>query len=156
MRGGGGKRIRAVGCSSSPPLRDSGRGLAPTIPSLLPGSLHGLPIPNCPVARQSFPIGLTLGPYRYSFYTVEFEFDPDKSRSNKQKHGIDFQAAQLLWDDPELLQIPARTTDEPRFLVIGRIARKHWSAIITYRQDSVRIISVRSSRHEEVELYEST
>jgi uncharacterized protein len=87
---------------------------------------------------------------------VEFDFDPDKSRSNKQKHGIDFQAAQLLWDDPDLLQIPARTTDEPRFLVIGQIAGKHWSAIITYRQDSVRIISVRRSRPEEVELYEST
>jgi uncharacterized protein len=86
---------------------------------------------------------------------VEFEFDPDKSRSNKQKHGIDFRAAQLLWDDPDLLQIPARTTDEPRFLVIGQIAGKYWSAIITYRQDSVRIISVRRSRPEEVELYES-
>ena len=87
---------------------------------------------------------------------MEFEFDAEKSSSNRQKHGIDFQAAQALWDDPDLIEVPARTTDESRFLVIGQIAGKHWSAIITYRQDSVRIISVRRSRPEEVELYEST
>ena len=85
---------------------------------------------------------------------MEFEFDPEKSRSNKAKHGIDFQAAQALWDDPDLLEVPARTSDEPRFLVIGRIRERHWSAVITYRKEVVRIISVRRSRNEEVELYE--
>ena len=60
-----------------------------------------------------------------------------------------------FWDDPDLLEIPARTTDEPRFLVIGKIGGKHWSAILTYRQESLRIISVRRSRQEELELYES-
>ncbi|MHC4782779.1 MAG: BrnT family toxin [Planctomycetota bacterium] len=84
-----------------------------------------------------------------------FEFDERKSQSNLQKHGIDFVEAQLLWLDPDLLEIPAKTTDEPRFLIIGRIADKHWSAIITYRNDKLRIISVRRSRNEEVELYES-
>jgi len=87
---------------------------------------------------------------------VEFEFDPAKSHSNRLKHGIDFQAAQALWDDPDLIEVPARTSDEARFLVVGRIGGKHWSAIITYRQHSVRIISIRRSRQEEVELYEST
>ena len=86
---------------------------------------------------------------------MEFEFDPDKSIVNKVKHGIDFQAAQALWDDPDFLEIPARTTDEARFLVVGCINGKHWSAIVTYRQEKVRIISVRRSRQEEVELYES-
>ena len=86
---------------------------------------------------------------------MEFEFDPDKSVVNKVKHGIDFQAAQALWDDPDFLEIPARTTDEARFLVVGCINEKHWSAIVTYRQEKVRIISVRRSRQEEVELYES-
>ena len=85
---------------------------------------------------------------------MEFEFDPDKSRSNKLKHGIDFQAARALWDDPDLLEVPARTTDEPRFLVVGRTGEKHWSAVITYRQQRVRLISVRRSREEEVQLYE--
>ena len=83
-----------------------------------------------------------------------FEFDPAKSASNRAKHGIDFLAAQALWRDPALLEIPARTSGEPRFLVIGRIQDKHWSAVITYRQQTVRLISVRRSRPEEVDLYE--
>jgi len=83
-----------------------------------------------------------------------FTFDPIKSARNKRKHGINFQEAQALWDDPDLLEIPARLTDEPRYLVIGRIAGKHWSGVITYRSDSIRIISVRRSRKEEVALYE--
>jgi uncharacterized DUF497 family protein len=61
---------------------------------------------------------------------MEFEFDPSKSQSNQEKHGIDFVAAQAIWEDPALLEIAARTLDEPRWLVIGRIQRKHWSAVI--------------------------
>lgn len=85
-----------------------------------------------------------------------FDFDPDKSRTNKQKHGIDFIEAQELWLDGDLLQVPARTIDEPRFMVIGKIQDKHWSAIFTYRSHTIRIISVRRSRREEIQLYEST
>jgi uncharacterized DUF497 family protein len=85
---------------------------------------------------------------------MQFEFDLQKSRSNGQKHGIDFEKAQLLWADPDRIQIPARTEDEPRFMVIGKIEGKHWSAILTYRDDNIRIISVRRSRKEEIELYE--
>ena len=61
-----------------------------------------------------------------------FEFDPAKSESNRLKHGMDFAEAQSLWNDPMLLEIPAKTEDEPRALVIGRIDEKHWSAVITY------------------------
>lgn len=86
---------------------------------------------------------------------MKFEFDPKKSGDNKQKHGIDFIEAQALWDDPDLLEIPARIEDEPRFLVVGKIYGKHWSGVITYRADTIRIISVRRSRNEEVEVYES-
>ena len=84
-----------------------------------------------------------------------FEFDEAKSRSNLKKHGIDFVEAQGLWDDPNVLEVPARTEDEPRFLVVGRIAGKHWSAVVTYRKEAIRIISVRRSRQEEVAIYES-
>ena len=84
-----------------------------------------------------------------------FEFDDSKSKSNLQKHGIDFIAAQALWDDSNLLEIPAKTLDEPRFLAIGIIDRKHWSAVVTYRNGKIRLISVRRSREEEVTLYES-
>jgi len=85
---------------------------------------------------------------------VKFEFDPGKSDKNKEKHGIDFFQAQALWDDIDLIEIPVKTVDEPRFLVIGKITGKHWSGIITYRGDDIRMISVRRSRKEEVDLYE--
>ena len=86
---------------------------------------------------------------------MDFDFDPKKSASNRAKHGIDFIEAQALWDDPNLIEIPARVTGERRFLVVGKIAEKHWSGIITYRDDCIRIISVRRSRAEEIDLYES-
>ena len=86
---------------------------------------------------------------------MAFEFDPGKSEENRRKHGIDFLEAQALWEDPDLVEILAKTSDEPRFLVIGRIAGKHWSGIVTYRSDKIRIISVRRSRQEEVGIYES-
>ena len=84
-----------------------------------------------------------------------FEFDPKKSESNQKIHGIDFVQAQELWNDPYLLEIPAKTVDEPRFLVIGSIEGKYWSAVITHRSKNIRIISVRRARPEEVNLYES-
>ncbi len=86
---------------------------------------------------------------------MEFEFDERKSRSNKEKHGVDFQEAQTLWDDPDLIEMPLLTEDEPRTLLIGRIGEMHWSAIVTNREERIRIISVRRSRKEERELYES-
>jgi len=84
-----------------------------------------------------------------------FEFDSRKSNSNLKKHGIDFVEAQLLWLDPDLVEIPAKTIDESRYLMIGKILDKHWSAIITYRDENIRIISVRRARDEEIEIYES-
>lgn len=84
-----------------------------------------------------------------------FEYDLDKSAGNKRKHGIDFEEAQTLWDDPDLVEIPAKTTDEPRMLVIGMSGGKHWSAVITCRGENIRLISVRRARKEEVEIYES-
>jgi len=85
---------------------------------------------------------------------MKVEFDPHKSASNKVKHGIDFEEAQELWNDPHILEIEARSSDEARFLLIGTIRGKHWSAVVTYREGKVRIISVRPSRKEEVDLYE--
>lgn len=82
------------------------------------------------------------------------EFDEQKSKANKEKHGIDFIEAQQIWSDPEHIEIPARTEDEPRYLVIGKIDEKCWSAVITFRGEKIRIISVRRSRKEEIEIYE--
>lgn len=86
---------------------------------------------------------------------IEFEFDENKSRMNFDKHGVDFQEAQALWNDSNLLEIPANVHDEPRYLVIGLLNGKHWSGVITYRGGNIRIISVRRSRKAEVMLYES-
>lgn len=84
-----------------------------------------------------------------------FEFDIAKSESNRSKHGVDFVEAQTLWNDPMLLETPAKTDDEPQYLVIGLIDGKHWSAVMTYRGVNIRLISVRRACAEEVELYES-
>lgn len=86
---------------------------------------------------------------------MPFEYDPIKSATNKDKHGIDFDEAQQLWDDEMLLMAPARTEDEPRFLALGTIGAKHWSAIFTMRGGNIRIISVRRSRPQEIAIYES-
>jgi uncharacterized DUF497 family protein len=85
---------------------------------------------------------------------MEFEFDPVKSASNLEKHDIDFDAVQAIWQDVMRVEIPARTEDEPRWLVVGQIEGKHRSVVVTYRGPRVRIISARRSRKEEVALYE--
>ncbi len=87
---------------------------------------------------------------------MEFVFDPKKSESNKKKHSIDFYEAQELWGDPDFIEIPVKTNDEPRFMIIGKIEGKHWSGVITYRTEKIRIVSVRRSRKEEVDIYESS
>ena len=86
---------------------------------------------------------------------ITFEFNEQKSQTNLLKHGIDFIDAQALWSDPRLLEIPAKTEDEPRYWLVGLVSEKHWSAVITYRNANIRLISVRRSRPEEVAFYES-
>ena len=85
----------------------------------------------------------------------EFEFDENKSKINKKKHGIDFIEIQLLWNDPDYVEIPARTEDELRNLIIGRIENTIWSVVVTYRGNKTRIISARRSREKEMIIYES-
>ncbi|MCP8900367.1 BrnT family toxin [Gilvimarinus xylanilyticus] len=85
----------------------------------------------------------------------QFEYDSTKSQANLEKHGIDFDDVQELWQDSGVVEIDAKTIDEPRTLVIGYIGTKLWSAIITYREGAIRIISVRRARKSEVALYES-
>jgi uncharacterized DUF497 family protein len=85
----------------------------------------------------------------YFLYLMDFEFDPAKSAANLKKHGIDFYGAQALWSDPDRLEVPARSLDEPRTQIIGRIGDGVWSALVTMRGDRVRIISIRRARDEE-------
>lgn len=87
---------------------------------------------------------------------MKFEYDENKSNLNKQKHGIDFEEAKELWGDPYSFELPSvQSEDEERFLVLGQISSKNYTAIITYRDDKIRIISVRRSRQKEIKFYES-
>lgn len=88
---------------------------------------------------------------------MSFEYDPAKSAANKDKHGIDFDAAQALWTDGKLAELisKAHVSEEVRYLGIGRIKGKHWTAIFARRGEAIRIISVRRARKEEVDYYES-
>jgi uncharacterized DUF497 family protein len=86
---------------------------------------------------------------------MEFDFDPKKSQSNKIKHGIDFEEAKELWDDPYRLLIPARCSDEERWVMIARLLNVYWSVIYSVRSGVIRIISVRKSRQNEKEIYHS-
>ena len=86
---------------------------------------------------------------------MEFEFDPVKSMSNLEKHGIDFEDARKLWSDPKVLIVKAKEISEPRWIAVARLEQKHWSAIFTFRGERIRIISVRRSKMKEIALYES-
>lgn len=85
---------------------------------------------------------------------MEFEYDPAKSASNREKHGIDFEEARRLWLDEHRIVVPTRWVEEGRLLAIGRIGRSLWTAVFVYRPDRIRLISVRRSRREEVMKYE--
>ena len=81
---------------------------------------------------------------------MKFEYDKTKSSINKSKHGVDFEEAQKLWEDPYSFEIPSpQSEDEERFLVLGQINSKNYTAIIIYRDINIRIISVRRSREKE-------
>ena len=86
---------------------------------------------------------------------MEFEFDENKSRSNKTKHGINFYESRKLWDDPNYITFPLPYVEEDRHAVIAKLEGKIWTAIVTYRGANIRIISVRRARKNEREVYEN-
>ena len=123
------------------------------------GAQHGSgPVPDTELAEDGRDLVI-----KYTFIIpfacaidscMGFEYDPEKSAENKRKHGLDFEEAQALWNDAALVEVPARVTDEPRWVVIGKLEEKHWSAVVTRRGENIRLISVRRSRDEEVAIYE--
>lgn len=84
---------------------------------------------------------------------MEFEYDPRKSASNKEKHGIDFEEAQGLWEG-SVLAVRLNYPDEERYAAIGMLRGRHWTAIITYRGEAIRIISFRRSHPKEERAYD--
>ncbi|MGX2974790.1 BrnT family toxin [Ursidibacter arcticus] len=89
------------------------------------------------------------------FESILFEYDPNKSLSNLAKHGIDFEQAKQLWKDETRILLTVKLEPEIRYLIIGKIAQKHWTAIYTMRNGCIRIISVRRARKQERNYYES-
>ena len=86
---------------------------------------------------------------------MNFEYDPAKSLKNFAKHGISFKKAQLLWENTTItLESKNSGNDNSRYLVFGKINNKHWTAVITKRNNRIRIISVRRSRKKEEQYYE--
>ena len=86
---------------------------------------------------------------------MKFEYDIKKSLINKEKHGIDFEEVQVLWNDNRMVEIQTSYEDEERFINIGKINTKIYAVITTYRKGSIRIISARRARKKEIEIYES-
>jgi uncharacterized DUF497 family protein len=92
---------------------------------------------------------------RYKKYTImDFEYDPVKSTTNKEKHGIDFEEAQELWSDPEGKGFPARSDDEVRYAIMAKYKEKLWMGFYTMRSGVIRLISVRRAKKGESDLYE--
>jgi uncharacterized protein len=85
---------------------------------------------------------------------MPFEWDDQKSPDNKEKHGIDFEAAKSLWLDDRRVEIEMAFPDEKRWALIAKIEGKTWTAIYTVRGETIRLISVRRARPKEVRLYE--
>ncbi len=84
---------------------------------------------------------------------MEFEYDPTKSQTNKEKHGIDFDEAQVLWLDEDRVEFPARSDTEDRQALIAFKDEKIWIAFYTMRETAIRIISVRRARENEEKTY---
>jgi uncharacterized DUF497 family protein len=87
---------------------------------------------------------------------MEFEYDPQKSVSNKEKHKLDFDEGQQLWKDPRGLVIAVVSEgSEDRYVLIARLLDRHWTAVFTIRDGRIRIISIRRARLKEIALYEN-
>jgi uncharacterized DUF497 family protein len=85
---------------------------------------------------------------------MEFDYDPQKSATNKTKHGIDFEEAKLVWQDIDVMLLASAYSAENRFLAIGYTYKKLWTVIFALRGDKIRIISARRSRESEAAYYE--
>lgn len=84
----------------------------------------------------------------------DFEYDAAKSASNKDKHGIDFDEAKALWNDENRIILDTAFVVEKRFLTVGLIDGRMWTAVYTQRRERFRLISVRRSRNDEIKVYE--
>jgi len=85
---------------------------------------------------------------------LEFEYDENKSASNKEKHGIDFKEAKALWSDLNAIRSAVNYVEEPRYLLTAKCNEKLYTAVYTMRDTRIRMISVRRAHGKEVKEYE--
>jgi len=83
---------------------------------------------------------------------MEFEYDINKSKTNQEKHGLNFEEAKAIWLADNVV-IPAITRGEKRFMIIGRIDQDAYSCVFALRKKRIRIISCRKARDKERRIY---
>lgn len=90
-------------------------------------------------------------------YTIsmEFEWDPQKNKTNIEKHGIDFHDAFQVFCRPMLKKIDGREDyGEERWIALGELDGAVVVMVYTHRSQKTRIISIRRANRHEREIYE--
>lgn len=88
----------------------------------------------------------------------EFEWDEEKAQSNLKKHGVSFDEAATIFNDPKIATIsdPDHSKDEDRYVSIGKsVIMRLLSVIHTYRKERIRLISARKATKAEKKNYEN-
>lgn len=88
---------------------------------------------------------------------MAFEWDKNKAARNLSKHGVSFEEAETVFDDPLLIDFydPDHSEDEARYLIVG-VSNRRRLLVVSYteRGDSIRLISAREVTRSEREAYE--
>jgi uncharacterized protein len=88
---------------------------------------------------------------------MKFEWDEGKAERNLLKHGVTFEEAKTVFEDPLYIDFydPDHSQDEERYLIVG-ISSQRRLLIVSYteRENSTRLISAREVTQAEQEAYE--
>lgn len=89
--------------------------------------------------------------------SMEYEWDKVKARSNLMKHGVSFEEARTVFDDPLYIDFfdPDHSDDEERYIVVGK-SRQDRLIVVSYteRKSGIRVISAREATRREKDAYE--
>jgi hypothetical protein len=89
-----------------------------------------------------------------------FEWDDVKARANLRKHGVSFELARSIFEDPCLVLLPDRVVEgEQRWQAIGSAEGRILLAVAHTVNDNgederIRIISARKATRQEIRIYE--
>ena len=84
---------------------------------------------------------------------MQFEWDPEKAASNSTKHGVTFEFAQRIFEDPHMLEDYQFEGGEERWKALGRVDQKILVVVYTERDAALRIISAREAEKNEQKFY---